>query len=44
MQANPVNRDEFALRRIPAFGPSGERVIGQRGGYQHGRADAENPT
>ena len=32
MQANPVDRDEFALGRIPAFGPSGERVIGQRGG------------
>ena len=32
MQANPVDRGEFALGRIPAFGPSREGVIGQRGG------------
>ena len=44
MQADPVDRDEFALGRIPAFGPSRERVIGQRGGRQHRGAKAENPT
>jgi methylmalonyl-CoA/ethylmalonyl-CoA epimerase len=29
MQANPVDRNKFALRRIPAFGPSRERVVGR---------------
>jgi hypothetical protein len=44
MQANPVDRGEFALGRIPAFGPSREGVIGQRGGRQHSGPEAENLT
>ena len=44
MQANPVDRGEFALGRVPAFGPSREGMVGQRGGPQHRRPDAENLT
>ena len=44
MQPDPVDRDEFAFRRVAAFGPSRERVISQCGGCQHRRPEAENRT
>ena len=44
MEAHAVDRDEFALRRVPAFSPSRQGMIDQAHSRQHSRCPAENQT
>jgi hypothetical protein len=44
MEADAVDGDEFALRRIPAFSPSRQGVIDQAHSRQHRRSTAQNQT
>jgi hypothetical protein len=44
MEADAVDGDEFALRRIPAFSPSRQGEIDEAHSCQHRRSTAQNQT